>query len=535
MILVLDNYDSFTYNICQLLSGLGHAVEVYRADCITVDEIAQKNPDVLVISPGPGTPQEAGVSIEAVQTFAGKIPILGICLGHQAICAAFGVPIVRAKRIVHGKTEKIAHTGTGIFRRIPKDVMVTRYHSLVADRTHMPDTLQIIAESYDGDVMAVEHTHYRCTGIQFHPESIGTEYGVTMIENFIRAPHHSLPLHKAIPLMESRTLTCDEANAVMDDITAGFASDAQIGAFCQTLRMRAPAAEELAGFARSLRNQALPFPMPLSDEIRLDTCGTGGSHKKQFNVSTASACIAAAAGVGVVKHGNRAASSRSGSADVLEAAGANIMLSAENAYAVYRSCGMTFLFARTFHGAMRHVAAARSALGFKTVFNCIGPLANPASATHQIIGVYDRTLVEPMCDALRYLGVTRALVVHARNGLDEIGSTCPTDVAELDHGVITSYTLTPKDFGVPDDTEEPTVSGDACENARILREILSGQDSSAARLVYVNAATALYCTGVVSSFADGYSRAQELCANGTAEAFFNRFIRESRDCHARRA
>ena len=296
MILLLDNYDSFTYNVSQLLSSLGHIVEVHRADCITLEEIAAKKPELLVISPGPGTPENAGISIDAIQTFAGKIPILGICLGHQAICAAFGMPIIRAKRIVHGKTEKILHDGTGIFRGIPKDMIVTRYHSLVADRRYIPSTLRIIAESHDGDIMAVEHTEYRCVGIQFHPESIGTQYGITMIENFLRTTQDSLPLQEAIPLMEQRTLTYNEAKSVMDGITAGYASDAQIGAFCQTLRMRLSSAEELAGFAHSLREQALPFPSPKTNEIRLDTCGTGGSRSKQLNVSTASAFIAAAAG-----------------------------------------------------------------------------------------------------------------------------------------------------------------------------------------------------------------------------------------------
>lgn len=532
MIVLLDNYDSFTYNISQLLSMLGHTVEVHRADHITLNEIAAKEPELLVISPGPGTPEQAGISIDAVKTFAGKIPILGICLGHQAICATFGIPIIRAKRIVHGKTEKILHDGTGIFQGIPKDVVVTRYHSLVADRSYIPPTLRIIAESYDGDIMAVEHTDYRCVGIQFHPESIGTQYGSTMIENFLRATRDVLPLREAIPVMETRTLTVDEAKSVMDSITAGYASDAQIGAFCQTFRMRAPSAEELAGFARSLRDQAIPFPAPDTNEVRLDTCGTGGSLTKQLNVSTASAFIAAATGIGVVKHGNRAASSRSGSADVLEALGVNITQSAQEAYTLYRSCGMTFLFARTFHAAMRHVAAARNSLGFKTIFNCIGPLANPAAATHQIVGVYDRTLLQPMAHALKLLGVTRALVVHAHNGLDEISSTCPTDIADLHNGSVSMYTVTPHDFGITTTPEEISNIGDAHSNARILRSILSGEDSPAARLVQVNAAAALYCAGISSTLKKGYRHARLLCQNGTAHAFLERFIRESEGSHA---
>jgi len=185
VILLLDNYDSFTYNLAQYLGELGCTVEVHRNDKISVEHIVQRKPERIVISPGPCTPQDAGISVELIQKLAGKYPILGVCLGHQAIGAAFGGKIVRAPKLFHGKTSEIEHDGKGIFRDLPNPFVATRYHSLIVERKSLPKELTVTAETRDGIIMGVRHRKYRVEGVQFHPESVLTESGKKLLQNFL--------------------------------------------------------------------------------------------------------------------------------------------------------------------------------------------------------------------------------------------------------------------------------------------------------------------------------------------------------------
>ena len=185
MILLLDNYDSFTYNLAQYLGELGCQVEVHRNDRISVEQIAQRKPERIVISPGPCTPQEAGICVELVQKLAGKLPILGVCLGHQAIAAAFGGKIVRAPKLFHGKTSQIRHDGSGVFRGLPNPFTATRYHSLIVERKSLPAKLKVTAEADDGIIMGMKHRDYPLMGVQFHPESVLTESGKQLLKNFL--------------------------------------------------------------------------------------------------------------------------------------------------------------------------------------------------------------------------------------------------------------------------------------------------------------------------------------------------------------
>ena len=185
MILLLDNYDSFTYNLAQYLGELGCTLEVHRNDKISVEQVAQRKPERIVISPGPCTPQEAGISVELIQRLAGKIPILGVCLGHQAIGAAFGGRIIRAPKLFHGKTSEIEHDGKGIFRSVPNPFTATRYHSLIVERDSLPRELVVTAETSDGIIMGLRHRKYKVEGVQFHPESVLTESGKRLLKNFL--------------------------------------------------------------------------------------------------------------------------------------------------------------------------------------------------------------------------------------------------------------------------------------------------------------------------------------------------------------
>jgi para-aminobenzoate synthetase component 2 len=186
VILLLDNYDSFTYNLAQYLGELGCTLEVHRNDRISVEEIARRRPERIVISPGPCTPQEAGISVELIQKLAGKFPIFGVCLGHQAIGAAFGAKIIRAPKLFHGKTSEVKHNGKGIFRAVPNPLTATRYHSLIVERKSLPRELMITAETSDGVIMGLRHRKYPIDGVQFHPESVLTESGKTILRNFLK-------------------------------------------------------------------------------------------------------------------------------------------------------------------------------------------------------------------------------------------------------------------------------------------------------------------------------------------------------------
>ncbi|HBI39299.1 MAG: anthranilate phosphoribosyltransferase [Spirochaetes bacterium RIFOXYB1_FULL_32_8] len=525
MILMLDNYDSFTYNLYQVFMKFNYPIKVVRSDKITIEEIEQLNPTFIVLSPGPGTPHEAGICIEVVQKLKGKYPILGICLGHQAILAAFDVPIVNASRIVHGKVEKLNHTGTGLFRNINADTMVTRYHSLAGKEKDIPDCFEITAKTEDGEVMAVEHKEYQLAGMQFHPESIGTKDGEKMIMNFLHYRRETVPVKQHIKkTLGMQDLTYQESYDIMDELTEGNMTDAQIGSLLTSLQIKGVTSNELAGFASVLKKKAVSFPKPAEGEKRIDTCGTGGSHNKTFNVSTIVSLITSAAGAKVVKHGNRAVTSTSGSADLFEKLGINVDMSVERCIEIYNKIGVTFLYARKFHAAMRFAAAARASLGFRTAFNLIGPLSNPAYSTHQIIGVFDKDYTKTICESLSIMGTQRAMVVSGLDGYDEISLTSDTQITELNNGWIKTYNFSPSEIGLPYYKQEELAGGNVECNSLIAMNIIAGKDGPKTELVAVNAGAALYIYGLASSIKDGYHLAKSVIHGGKAKGILDEFI-----------
>ena len=530
MVLILDNYDSFTYNLYQIFLKLNYKIKVFRSDKITVDEIEKINPEYIVLSPGPGTPDDAGICTEVVQKLQGKYPILGVCLGHQSILAAFGVPIVSAKRIVHGKVEKIIHNEKGIFRNIPKDITGTRYHSLAAKKNKIPDCFIISAEAEDGEIMAVEHKKYCLVGLQFHPESIGTKEGERIVKNFLNYKREAVPVKKYLQnLLNQQNLSKQEAYDIMDELTEGNLPEAQIASFLTSMQIKGVTAEELAGCASVLKKKAAFFPKPKDDEKRLDTCGTGGSNEsKTFNVSTIVSILAAAAGAKIVKHGNRAVTSKSGSADLLEKLGVNIEMSPEKSFEIYDQIGLTFLYARKFHSAMRHAVATRAALGFRTLFNLIGPLSNPAYATHQLIGVFNKDYTDILCKALYLLGIERAMVVHGLDGLDEISLSAPTKITELKNGWIKSYIFDPKSIGLEYINHNILKGGDVELNKNICLDILKGKKSEKSKLAFLNAGAALYLYGIADSIKKGYFIAQEISQSKKALPLLEKFVKLSK-------
>lgn len=328
-------------------------------------------------------------------------------------------------------------------------------------------------------------------------------------------------------------LTVAEAEAVLEQIMTGQASDAQIAALLTALRMKGETADELTGFARVMRRKAAAV-LPRSTvaasmggterEALIDTCGTGGDVSGSFNISTATAFVVAGCGVRVAKHGNRSVSSRCGSADVVEALGVKIDLSADQIARSIDEVGIGFLHAPLLHEAMKYVAPARKQMGIRTVFNMLGPLTNPAGANAQVIGVYAKHLTELLAEVLGALGTRRALVVHGADGLDEISITGESKITEMQDGAITTYTIRPEDYAIPRASLKDIQGGDAEENARIILEVLQGKPGPRRDIVLMNAAAALIASSKVDGFQEGIAMATESIATGKAMAKLQRLI-----------
>jgi anthranilate phosphoribosyltransferase len=315
-------------------------------------------------------------------------------------------------------------------------------------------------------------------------------------------------------LMNGNDLTLDEAYGAMTTIMRGEATPAQIGGTVIALRMKGETVDEMTGFAEAMR--AFSNHVATENHDLLDTCGTGGSGIHKFNISTVSAVIAAAAGARVAKHGNRAMSGKAGSADVLEALGVNINLTAEQAAICLDRIGICFMFAQLYHPALKHAAAPRRELGVRTIFNMLGPLANPANADRQLIGLYDRTRTAKVAQVLSRLGLKRAMVVGSYDGLDEISISAPTQVSELKDGDVITYDITPELLGLSTVPLGAVQGGDALENAAIIRRILNGERSPYRDVVLANAGACIYVAGRADTLSEGVKLAAETIDSGLA-------------------
>ena len=336
-------------------------------------------------------------------------------------------------------------------------------------------------------------------------------------------------------LTAGQALDADAARSAMRTILGGEATPAQIAAFAVALRMKGETVEEVTGLARAMREAAalLPLPSHLHRENLLDTCGTGGDGSHSFNVSTAVAFVAAGAGAKVAKHGNRAVSSRTGSADVLEALGVQLDLTPDAAAAALDEIGVVFLFAPTYHASLRHAAGPRREMGLRTVFNVLGPLCNPAGAGRQLVGVFDVSWVLRLAEVLRDLGSRAACVVHADDGLDEISLAAPTHLAWLDErGDVREEILEPGSLGLGRHDASALRGGDAAANADMLRRVLAGEEGAAYAYTLANAAAALRVAGVSRSWEEGVALARESVESGRAAAKLEALIRHGRGSRA---
>ena len=325
-------------------------------------------------------------------------------------------------------------------------------------------------------------------------------------------------------ISHGRSLSEDEAADVMRDIVSGEATPAQIGAFLVALRTKGETVDEITGMARVMREHALAVPtVGLSGLV--DTCGTGGDASGTFNVSTAAAFVVAAAGGRVAKHGNRAMTSACGSADVLEALGAKIDLNPEQVAQCIRDVGFGFMFAQTFHPAMKHIAGPRKEIGIRTVFNILGPLTNPAGAAHQLLGVARPELAPLLAEALGRLGARHALVVHGHGGLDELSLSGPSTIDELRDGALREYTVSPKDVGLAEAPNEAAQGGGPEENAAALRAVLDGDTGPLRDITLLNAAAALVAADLASDIHEGVRLASRAVDSGAARDKLAAFVK----------
>ena len=315
-------------------------------------------------------------------------------------------------------------------------------------------------------------------------------------------------------VMEGQDLSAEEMLSVMRLIMSGEATDAQIGGFLVALRLKGETVDEISAAAMVMRELATPVDVDTKGLV--DTCGTGGSGSNKFNVSTASAFVAAAAGARVAKHGNRGASSKSGSADLLEAAGAEVVLTPEQVARCIENIGVGFLFAVSHHGAMKHAIGPRREMVVRTIFNALGPLTNPAGAKRQVLGVYSPHLVRPIADVLVNLGSEHVLVVHSEDGLDEISISAPTYVAELKDGSVEEYQIGPEDFGLTPSPLSELVINDSNESLAMVRRALSSEHAGASNMVALNAGAAIYASGKTHSLKAGVDMAQDAIGSGLA-------------------
>ena len=520
MILIIDNYDSFTYNIVHALERIGNEeVKVVRSKETTIQEIEALSPSRIVLGPGPGTPADAGICIAAVRHFAGRLPILGICLGHQAIGAAYGANIVQAKRICHGVLDEISLDGRGLFRITGKKGDFTRYHSLVIEEASLSEDFEITARSKDGDIMGIRHKSLFIEGIQFHPESIASLQGDDVFKAFLNYRSNAFAAADYLnQILAGKDLTQEQAALFMENLTDGILDERITAAILTALAAKGPAASELAGCASVLCHKKTPLAVDGNKVAEI--VGTGGDGKGSFNISSLSAIVASSCGQPMAKHGNRAVSSKSGSADFYEAIGVKIDNTPEKTAELVKRTDFAFLMAPIYHSAMRFAGPVRKALGIKTIMNILGPLSNPAGAAYQLLGVYGKELLVPVAKASKALGSKRVMVITSQDGFDEISPCALTYVYVIDEDwKEREYTIDPEDYGIPAIPVEELSGGTGRDNAQLGMDVLKGCGRKGIlEAICLNAGAVLYISRKVDSLKEGYKRAKEAIQSGKALA-----------------
>ena len=531
MILLIDNYDSFVFNVAQYLGELtDEEVRTVRNDQLTLAEIRALKPSRIVLSPGPKHPKDSGICLEILKEIT-DIPILGICLGHQAFGLVHGATVKRLEVPLHGKTSVLTVTEpqSVLFKGLPQQFSVMRYHSLYVDKDTLPQELIITALSDDGVIMALQHKTKPIHSIQFHPESFFTEYGKNILKNFLigtqavqsvqnteeKAKAYANEVFKTAlkKLQENQPLGDSDFKQICEVLHSKQYDIVQLGALLVLISEKSLYPESLTAFVRNILAYSTTFadPRPM-----IDLCGTGGDGLKTINISTTVAFIVAALGVKVAKHGNRSVTSQSGSTDVLGELGiameSNLMKQLDS----LEKNGLAFFHAPFFHNLVGEVREVRQRLGIRTVFNVLGPLLHPnTKLKYQLVGLYHEPVMRLYAETLQLLGREHALVVRGNDGLDEISICDETKIVEVKGKQILEYTIAPEMFGFKRAFHADIQGGTPTENAEILRRTLKGEERGAkADIVILNAMFALYTANVVKHPAEAKSLIEEALRSG---------------------
>ena len=544
MILLIDNYDSFVFNVEQYLRELtNEEVKTVRNDAITLEKIKILNPSRIVLSPGPKHPKDSGICLEILKNIE-NTPILGICLGHQAFGLVFGGKIEKLEIPLHGKTSEITVTGKNsiLFKDMPEKFNVMRYHSLYVSEENLPEELTVTAKSDDGIIMALEHKTKDIYGIQFHPESFFTEYGKNIIKNFISNTKKETlqsndknteeterkkadevfkkylkKLQDNIPLADNDFKEiCEVINSKNYDIV-------QLGALLVLISEKSLYPESLTAFVKNILEYSVTFS---DDTPMIDLCGTGGDGLKTINISTTVAFIVAAMGVKVAKHGNKSVTSKSGSSDVIDKLGLTMEKSLIDQLNKLENNNLAFFHAPFFHNLVGEVREVRQRLGIRTVFNVLGPLLHPnRKLKYQLVGLYHEPVHRLYAETLQLLGREHALVVRGNDGLDEISICDETKIVEVKGDKILEYTVSPETFGFRRAFHADIEGGTPEENAEILVRTLKGEENSPkSDIVILNAMFALYAADFVKHPAEAKPLILEAINSGKVYDFYKNYI-----------
>lgn len=495
MILLIDNYDSFVYNVKAMLESISKdEIKVVRNDKISLEEIKKLSPTHIILSPGPKHPKKSGICLEIFKAKL-EIPTLGICLGHQALGLSFNAKIQRLKIPSHAKNSQIQLTKESeFFKDFPKKFSIMRYHSL--EVKDLSDALEPLAYSDDGVLMAMKHKTLPYYGVQFHPESYFSEYGLKFFLNFLHSSYkEKVQSQNFVPylqkLSENIPLESDDFKELCKLIMTKNYEPLQLAALLVLITEKSLNQKSLTAFVRNILRYSKTFS---DDSDMIDIVGTGGDGFKSINISTTCAFILASLGVKVAKHGNRAISSQSGSTDVLSALDIGIHTQLEQGLKLLQTEGLNFFHAPFFHPLVGELREIRTKLGIRTVFNILGPLLHPnLKLKYQLVGNYHAPVHRLLAEVLKTLGRKRALVVRGNDGMDEISICDETKIFEINQGEILEYSISPEQFGFKTAFHNEILGGNAAQNAKDLLDTLSGKMKGAKfDIVVLNAMFALY-------------------------------------------